>query len=69
MSKVRVGLGFTKNMGNFESAKIEIGLEDDVRAQESTAEAQERIYNLVEAELIKRLEELIAEIEDVRKGR
>lgn len=67
MKKVSAHLGFTKNMGNFESLKIDIGFEDDVRPDESVEDAQERVYDVVEGELLKRLEEVIVEIEDVRK--
>ncbi len=67
MANVHVNLGFTKNLGNFESARVEVGFEDTVREDESVEQAQRRVYDVVEKELISKLRELVEEIDEVNK--
>ena len=63
-TNVKVELQFTRNLGNFESVKIGIGVEDWVREGENTSTATDRVYKFVEEKLI----EKVAEIEtDLRK--
>ena len=63
-TNVKVELHFTRNLGNFESVKIGIGVEDWVREGENTSTATDRVYKFVEEKLI----EKVAEIEtDLRK--
>ena len=52
-TKVKVDLSFTRNLGNYESIKISIGVEDDVRSGENVDSATERVYKFVEEKLIK----------------
>lgn len=65
MDSWKVNLGFVKNMGNYESARIEIGYESDQNSGETLDELKARVYNEVEAELIARLRELVEEIKEV----
>lgn len=51
MSKVRVSLGYTINVGNFESARYEFDVEDDTKPGETTGQAFDRIYAFVEGKL------------------
>lgn len=51
MSKIRVGLGYTLNLGNFETARYDFSVEDDRHPDETTGEAFDRIYAFVEAKL------------------
>jgi len=53
-TKVKVDLSFTRNLGNYESIKISIGVEDDVRSGENVDSATERVYKFVEEKLIKK---------------
>jgi len=46
-TKVKVDLSFTRNLGNFESIKIGIGVEDSVREGENVDSATERVYKFV----------------------
>ena len=46
-TKVKVDLSFTRNLGNYESIKIGIGVEDDVRSGENVNSATERVINLL----------------------
>jgi hypothetical protein len=53
MSKtnVRVELQYTMNLGNYESLKIMIGVEDYQRDGETINDATERVYKFVEDKL------------------
>lgn len=62
MTTVKVDLSFTRNLGNFESIKIGIGVEDDVRAGENVDTATERVYKFVEDKLIEKTQEVEAEL-------
>lgn len=61
-TRVTVSLGFTKNLGNFESLRVDIGVQDFVRQSENINDATERIYKFVENKLIEKQEEIAKEI-------
>lgn len=65
MATVSASLGFTKNIGNFESVRAEFGHSDEVRDGEEVADAQKRVYDVVERELITRLQQVVEEVNDV----
>jgi hypothetical protein len=61
---VKVDLSFTRNLGNFESIKIGIGVEDNVRDGENVDTATERVYKFVEEKLIEKTSEIEKELKD-----
>lgn len=61
---VKVGLKFVKNLGNYESLHVDIGVEDYVRQGESVGEATERVYKFVEAKLKEKVDEISEELGD-----
>lgn len=61
-TKVKVDLSFTRNLGNYESIKINIGVEDDVRSGENVNSATERVYKFVEEKLIEKTREVEKEL-------
>jgi hypothetical protein len=61
-TKVKVDLSFTRNLGNYESIKIGIGIEDDVRSTETVDQATERVYAFVENKLIEKTQEVEEEL-------
>jgi hypothetical protein len=61
---VKVDLSFTRNLGNFESIKIGIGVEDNVRDGENVDTATERVYKFVEEKLIEKTQEIEKELKD-----
>lgn len=63
--RVKVNLGFTRNLGNFNSCRVDIGFEDDVRDEETVEEARKRVYEEVENELMHRLEQVVEQIKEV----
>lgn len=61
-TKVKVDLSFTRNLGNYESIRIGIGIEDDVRQGETVTVATERVYKFVEEKLIEKTREVEQEL-------
>jgi hypothetical protein len=62
-TKINVALGYTLNLGNFQSLRVDIGIEDARREGETVSEAFERVYEFVEAKLAEKVAEATAEIE------
>jgi hypothetical protein len=67
MGTVSYRARFTRNMGNFESLQLEIGVEDEPRGDEKFAEAYNRVKDCVESRLFDDVEELEASLVNVRK--
>jgi hypothetical protein len=67
-TKVRVDLGFTRNMGNYESLRVDIGVEDFVRDGESVDAATDRVYEFVESKVIEHFEGTEKELQQ-RRGK
>ena len=61
-TKVNVTLGYTMNVGNFQSLRIDIGIEDQVRDGENVQEGFDRVYKFVEDQLGEKLREAKSEI-------
>ena len=59
-TKVNVTLGYTLNLGNFQSLRIDLGVIDHLRDGEHIDAGFERVYEFVE----KKLEEKIKEASD-----
>jgi hypothetical protein len=59
---VRVDLSFTRNLGNFESIKIGIGVDDFVRDGETVIAATDRVYKFVEDKLLEKTREVEEEL-------
>lgn len=56
-TKVTVGLGYTLNLGNFQSLRIDLSITDNKREGENTNEAFERVYSFVENKLAEKVRE------------
>jgi hypothetical protein len=61
-TRVKVDLSFTRNLGNYESIKIGVGIEDDVRQGETVDSATERVYAFVEKKLVEKTQEVEEEL-------
>jgi len=61
--KVKVSLGYTLNLGNFESLRIDDGVEDFVIGDENLDHAMVRTYNYVEEVLTLKVKEAKAELD------
>jgi hypothetical protein len=63
-TKVNVTLGYTLNLGNFQSLRIDIGVQDSLRNEENVDAAFNRVYEFVEQKLIQKVNESKAEIKE-----
>jgi hypothetical protein len=61
-TSVKVELQFTRNLGNYESIKLSVGVEDFVRSGENTSTATDRVYKFVEDKLIEKVKEIESEL-------
>jgi hypothetical protein len=62
-TRVKVGLGYTLNLGNFQSLRIDLEVSDSKRDNENTGEAFERVYDFVENKLAEKVKEASSEID------
>jgi hypothetical protein len=62
-TKVTVNLGYTLNLGNFQSLRIDISIADNKREGETANEAFERVYKFVEEKLAEKVRESVEETE------
>jgi hypothetical protein len=63
-TKVNVTLGYTLNLGNFESLRVDLGIVDARRDGETIEQAFERVYSFVEDKLTEKVREAKGEIAD-----
>jgi hypothetical protein len=61
-AKVTVSLGYTLNVGNFQSLRIDLGIEDSERDGENINDAFNRVYAFVEQKLTEKVKEASSEI-------
>ena len=62
-TKISVTLGYTLNLGNFQSLRIDIGVVDSRREGETINDATERVYSFVETKVAEKVAEATSEIE------
>lgn len=65
-NRVSVTVGYTRNMGNFESLRYDVGLESDPMSGESTAQAYERVAEFVKKRLMEQIREVEQEVKEIR---
>jgi hypothetical protein len=56
-TKVSVTLGYTLNLGNFQSLRLDLGVIDSKHNDENTEQAFERVYKFVEDKLTEKIKE------------
>jgi hypothetical protein len=61
LTKVSVTLGYTLNLGNFQSLRLDLGVVDSKRDGENTEQAFERVYKFVEDKLTEKIQEAQSE--------
>jgi methyl coenzyme M reductase subunit D len=61
-TKIQWTLGYTLNVGNFQSLRLDYQVTDYVREGEATKDASDRIYKFVEEQLIEKLNEAKEEL-------
>ena len=60
-TKINVTLGYTLNLGNFQSLRLDLGIIDSKRDDENIEQAFERVYKFVEDKLTEKVQEAQAE--------
>ena len=63
-TKVSVTLGYTQNLGNFQSLRLDLGIVDSRRDGETIDQAFERVYKFVEDKLTEKVAEAKVEIDE-----
>ena len=63
-TNVRVELQFVRNLGNYESLRVSIGVEDYVRQGETVDAATDRVYDFVESKVIEKVSEIEKELKN-----
>ena len=63
-TKVNVTLGYTLNLGNFQSLRIDLGVIDSRRDGETIEDAFNRVYGFVEGKLITKINEAKDEVQE-----
>jgi len=63
-TKVSVTLGYTLNLGNFQSLRLDLGVVDSKRNGENIDQAFERVYKFVEDKLTAKILEAQSEAEE-----
>jgi hypothetical protein len=56
-TKVNVTLGYTLNLGNFQSLRLDLGVVDSKRDGENIDQAFDRVYKFVEDKLTEKIKE------------
>jgi hypothetical protein len=63
-TKVNVTLGYTLNLGNFQSLRLDLGVVDSTRNGETVDQAFERVYKFVEDKLTSKIKEAQEEAQE-----
>jgi hypothetical protein len=56
-TKVSATLGYTLNLGNFQSLRVDLGVVDFVRNEETASDAMNRVYTFVEDQVIQKVKD------------
>ena len=56
-TKVSATLGYTLNLGNFQSLRVDLGVVDFVRNEETATDAMNRVYTFVEDQVIQKVKD------------
>jgi hypothetical protein len=59
---VTVTLGYTLNLGNFQSLRVDLGCTDFVRDDEDKESAMQRVYDFVETQVSNKIEDAKKEL-------
>jgi hypothetical protein len=63
-TSVTVNLGYTLNLGNFQSLRVDLGCTDFVREGEEKEAAIDRVYDFVEAQVIQKVSDAKKELDE-----
>jgi hypothetical protein len=60
--KVHVQMRFQVNLGDFNLITVEFGCDDHRRGDETTSEAYDRVFNLVNQKISEKIEQIKSEV-------
>lgn len=63
-TSVTVNLGYTLNLGNFQSLRVDLGCTDFVREGEDKEVAMNRVYDFVESQVIQKVSDAKKELDE-----
>jgi hypothetical protein len=63
-ARVRVAVGYTMNMGDFESLRYDVAIEASAKSGESASAAVDRVSELAESKLMAKLTEFKEELKN-----
>jgi hypothetical protein len=63
-TSVTVNLGYTLNLGNFQSLRVDLGCTDFVREGEDKESAMNRVYDFVESQVIQKVSDAKKELDE-----
>ena len=63
-TKINVTLGYTLNLGNLQSLRLDLGVVDNRKEGENISDAFERVYGFVENKLAEKIKEAKVEISE-----
>ncbi len=63
-TRVKWTLGYTMNLGNFQSMRIDCEVSDSAWEGESAEQASSRVYKFTEGQLIKKIKEAQKELDN-----
>lgn len=63
MQSVSAEIGFTKNLGNFQSVKVSVGIEDYVRNGETFDQAYARVFAKIEDKLAEKVAQAVKDLQ------
>jgi hypothetical protein len=62
MTTIRGSMTYTHNLGNFQSVKVDVGIEDTVREGETVDSAFDRLFKKLEDQLGERVAKAVQEL-------
>lgn len=69
-NRVSVGMGFKRNLGNYQSMDVHISLSSDAKQGEDDEALLRRVYDFVETNFLKEFEETEEEVKEaIKKGK
>lgn len=63
--RVKVSVGYTRNMGNFESLRVDVGLELDGEGNPNPT--FDKAYNWAETKLLEKVEEVEEQLKGIKE--
>ena len=64
-TRIKWGLGYTMNLGNFQSMRLDCEISESAEEFENINELSDRVYKKVESELVRKIKEAKAEVEEL----